>query len=113
MPRRDDLNLIRGTLDLLILKAVASGPRYGYGVVRWIAEQTRDELQIDDGALYTALHRLEQRRLLTSKWGMSDTRRRAKFYSLTAKGRRQLAKSERTWNRYATAMSRVMTAKSG
>ena len=113
MPRRDDLNLIRGTLDLLILKAVAFEPRHGYGVVRWIAERTRDELQIDDGALYTALHRLEQRRLLRSKWGMSDTQRRAKFYALTAKGRRQLAKSERTWNRYAAAVSRVLTAKSG
>ncbi len=113
MARRDDLNLIRGTLDLLILKAVAFEPRHGYGVVRWIAEQTRDELQIDDGALYTALHRLEQRRLLRSKWGMSQTQRRAKFYALTAKGRRQLAKSERTWNRYAAAVSRVITAKSG
>ncbi len=113
MARRDDLNLIRGTLDLLILKAVASGPRHGYGVVRWIAKQTRDELQIDDGALYTALHRLEQRRLLKSKWGMSQTQRRAKFYALTAKGRRQLAKSERTWNRYAAAVARVLAAKSG
>ncbi|MCZ6916834.1 MAG: PadR family transcriptional regulator [Gemmatimonadetes bacterium] len=111
MPQSDDLNLLRGTLDLLILKAVAHGPRHGYGVVRWIAEQTEDELQIEDGALYTALHRLERRGLLSSKWGMSAAQRRAKFYTMTAKGRRQLEKSESTWNRYAAAVSNVLTAK--
>jgi PadR family transcriptional regulator PadR len=111
MPRQDDLNLIRGTLDLLILKALASTRRHGYGVVRWIAEQTKDELQIDDGALYTALHRLERRGLLSSGWGMSEAQRRAKFYALTAKGRRQLEKHKDTWNRYAAAVARVLTAK--
>ncbi len=113
MPRRDDLNLIRGTLDLLILKAVASDSRHGYGVVRWIADQTRDELQIDDGALYTALHRLEQRGFLRGTWGMSEAQRRAKFYALTAKGKRQLEKNEHTWHRYTAAVSRVLTAKTG
>lgn len=111
MPRDDDLNLIRGTLDLLILKALATSPRHGYGVVRWVADQTRDELQIDDGALYTALHRMERRKLLSSSWGMSEAQRRAKFYQLTGKGRRQLDKSENTWNRYAAAVSRVLGAK--
>jgi transcriptional regulator len=111
MPRHDDLNLIRGTLDLLILKAMASERRHGYGVVRWIAEQTGDELQIDDGALYTALHRLERRGFLSSSWGMSEAQRRAKFYALTAKGRRELEKHEHTWNRYVAAVSRVLTAK--
>ena len=113
MPRTDDLNLIRGTLDLLILRALTHTPRHGYGVVRWIAEQTHDELQIEDGALYTALHRLERRGFLSSKWQMSDSQRRAKFYGLTAKGRRQLAHNETTWNRYAAAVAKVLTAKPG
>lgn len=111
MAQPDELSLIRGTLDLLILKAVAFDPRHGYGVVRWIAEQTQDELQIDDGALYTALHRLERRGLLSSRWGMSEAKRRAKFYALTAKGRRQLKKSESTWKRYVVAVSNVLTAR--
>ncbi len=111
MAQTDELSLIRGTLDLLMLKAVAFGPRHGYGVVRWIAEQTQDELQIEDGALYTALHRLERRGLLSSSWGMSEAKRRAKFYALTAKGRRQLKKNESTWNRYVVAVSNVLTAR--
>lgn len=108
---RNDLELIRGTLDLLILKALDSGPRHGYGVVRWIADRTTNELQVDDGALYTALHRLEQRGLLSSKWGMSEAQRRAKFYALTKKGLRQLGKHESTWNRYVAAVSKILTAK--
>ena len=111
MPRDDDLNLIRGTLDLLILKSVAYDARHGYGVVRWIAKQTRDELQIEDGALYTALHRLERRGFLSSRWRMSETQRRAKFYSLTTKGKHQLERNESTWNRYAAAVANVLAAK--
>ncbi len=111
MAHTDELRLIRGTLDLLILKAVAFDPRHGYGVVRWIADQTRDELRIEDGALYTALHRLERRGLLSSVWKMSQAQRRAKFYTLTVKGKRQLKKNESTWNRYVAAVSNVLTAR--
>lgn len=111
MAHTDELRLIRGTLDLLILKAVAFDPRHGYGVVRWIADQTQDELQIEDGALYTALHRLERRGLLSSAWKMSQAQRRAKFYALTVKGKRQLKKNESTWNRYVAAVSNVLTAR--
>ncbi len=111
MAQTDELNLIRGTLDLLILKAVAFDPRHGYGVVRWIADQTHDELRIEDGALYTALHRLERRGLLSSVWKMSEAQRRAKFYALTVKGKRQLKQNESTWNRYTAAVSKILTAK--
>ena len=103
-----DLELLQGTLDLLILKALSWGPRHGYAVARWIAERTRDELVVEDGALYTALHRLRKRGWVVSEWGRSETNRSAKYYAMTPAGRRQLQLRVSLWERYAAAVSRVL-----
>lgn len=103
-----NLNLLQGTLDVLVLKALEEGARHGYAVAQWIREVTDDELQIEEGALYTALHRLEKRGWVESEWGLSDTGRRAKFYQLTAAGRRQLKHQTQRWTRYARAVDKVL-----
>jgi transcriptional regulator len=103
-----DLELIQGTLDVLILKALTWGPRHGYAVARWIGEITDDELQIEEGALYTALHRLEKRGWVESEWGLSENNRRARFYQMTSVGRRQLRRQSDLWTRYAQAVFRVL-----
>lgn len=108
--KTDNLNLLQGTLDILVLKALTTGPLHGYAVARWIRETTDDALQIEEGALYTALHRLEKRGLLESDWGLSDTKRKAKFYSLSSAGRKHLKKGAQTWSRYAEAVSKVLGA---
>jgi PadR family transcriptional regulator PadR len=100
--------LLPGTLDVLVLKAIAAAPNHGYGVARWVREVTDDELTIEDGALYTALHRLENRGLLRADWKPSETNRRAKYYTLTAKGRRVLDEQTRAWRRSAAALSKVL-----
>ena len=100
--------LLPGTLDVLVLKALAGSPNHGYGVARWVRDATDDELVIEDGALYTALHRLEKRGLLRSSWKSSDTNRRAKYYALTPKGREALDEQTRAWRRSARALSRVL-----
>ncbi len=105
---RSSLNLIQGTLDVLILKALIFGPLHGYAVVHWIQDTTDGALQIEEGALYTALHRLEKRRFLASKWGLSENNRRAKYYALTEAGREHLAAEIRTWNAYTTAVTKVL-----
>jgi transcriptional regulator len=106
-----ELDLYQGTLDLLVLKTLAWGPRHGYAVARWIADTTRDDLQVEEGALYTALHRLEKRRWLSAEWGVSDNNRRAKFYAITPQGRKQLRAQSDNWARYARAVFRVLEAK--
>jgi PadR family transcriptional regulator, regulatory protein PadR len=103
-----DLDLLQGTLDLLILKTLAWTPTHGYGVAQWIRERTSDDLQIEDGALYTALHRLEKRALIESEWGLSENNRKAKYYRLTANGRKQLRAQSERWARYARAVSAVL-----
>jgi len=103
-----DLELLQGTLDLLILKALTWGPRHRYAIARWVAERTRDELVIEDGALYTALHRLRKRGWVESEWGRSESNRAAKFYELTNAGRGQLRVRTSRWERYAAAVSRVL-----
>lgn len=108
MAEATDLSLLQGTLDVLVLKTLAWGPRHGYGVAKWIAETTGDELQIEEGALYTSLHRMERRGWIESEWGLSDTGRRAKFYQLTAAGRQQLKEQSQRWTRYASAVARVL-----
>jgi transcriptional regulator len=107
---RRDLALLQGTLDVLVLKSLEHGPRHGYAVASWIRDTSGDELQIEDGALYTALHRMEARGWLASDWGLSENNRRARFYRMTAKGRRQLEVEARTWTRYARAVHRVLGA---
>ena len=109
----DNLNLIQGTLDILVLKALAAGPRHGYAVARWIRETTDDALNVDEGALYTALHRLAKRKWLESDWGLSENKRRAKFYRITVPGRKHLEASSRSWSRYAEAVFKVLGAPEG
>ena len=103
-----DLDVLRGTLDMLVLKALIWGPRHGYAVTEWIHEATKGELAIDDGALYGALHRLKARGWIDAEWGLSDNNRKAKYYSLTAAGRRELKAQALTWKRYAEAVERVL-----
>ena len=102
--------LVRGTLDLLILKAVSWGPRHGYAVAEWIHAVTQRELLVEEGPLYTALHRLEKKGWLTSEWGVSESNRRARYYRLNSAGRRQLRKEASLWERYAHAISRALAA---
>jgi len=106
----ENLNLLQGTLDILVLKALAAGPQHGYGVARWIRDTTDDALQIEEGALYTALHRMEERGWLEPEWGLSENNRRAKFYSLSPMGRRELETGTRSWSRYAEAVFKVLGA---
>ena len=101
-------DLLQGTLGMLILKALARGPLHGYGVAELIHQRSEDVLRVEEGALYPALHRLELRGLLGSEWGASENNRRAKYYRLTAAGRRQLEAESAQWNRMVTAMARVM-----
>lgn len=103
-----DLDLLQGTLDLLVLKALTWGPRHGYAVASWVGQTTDDDLQIEEGALYTALHRMERRRWLESEWGLSDNNRRAKYYRLTTAGRQQLRQQTARWTRYVHAVSKVL-----
>jgi transcriptional regulator len=104
----ESLPLLQGTLDILVLKALINGPRHGYGVAQWIRETTDDALQIEEGALYTSLHRLEKRGWLESTWGLSENNRQAKFYSPTPDGIKRLRKGARSWARYADAVSKVL-----
>jgi PadR family transcriptional regulator, regulatory protein PadR len=105
-----DLELVRGTFDLLILKAVSWGPMHGLAVLRWIEQGSRRALLIEEGALYPALHRMEQKGWLVSEWGYSEQSRRARFYRLTPAGRKQLAAELSRWTRYTEAMQLVLTA---
>jgi len=100
--------LIPGTLDMLILKTLSRGSMHGYSIAQYIQDASRDVLKVEEGALYPALHRLEVRGLLKSEWGASDNNRRAKFYKLTALGRRELEEEAAYWSRVAAAVTRVM-----
>lgn len=111
MPPRADL--LPGTLDVLILKAVSLGPLHGYGVLLRIEQMTRGALLVEQGALYPALFRLEQQGLLDTEWGLSDNNRRAKFYELTAAGRRRLKEDTASWNRLAEAMAAALQTRPG
>lgn len=102
--------LLQGTLDVLVLKALAWGPRHGYAVAAWIRETTDEELSVEEGALYTALHRMEKRKWLESEWGLSENNRRAKYYRLTAAGQSQLSQQSRDWTTYAEAVFKVLRA---
>jgi PadR family transcriptional regulator, regulatory protein PadR len=101
-------DLLQGTLDLLILKVVALGPVHGYGISQRIRQISDSVLQVQQGSLYPALHRLEKRGWLAADWGESDNGRQAKFYRLSARGRRQLASEEETWNRLSNAVALIL-----
>ena len=106
MPERSDLP--QGTLDLLILQVVAGGPIHGYAIAQRLQLISRDVVQVPQGSLYPALHRLENRGLLTADWNMSDTGRQSKFYRLTAKGRKQLKKEAASWLRLTEAIGLIL-----
>src|SRR5437016_1615029 len=110
MAKRDakEGDLLQGTLDLLILKTLARGPLHGYAVAESIHAASRDELRVEEGALYPALHRLELKGLLLSEWGLSDNNRRAKYYRLSSVGRKQLATDTQRWTRISAAIARVL-----
>src|SRR3954453_8827169 len=107
----EQADLLPGTLDMLILKAASLGPLHGYGVLLRIEQITRGALQIEQGALYPALYRLEHQGLLDSEWGTSDNNRRAKFYTLTAAGRKRLREETDSWNRLVGAMAAPLKAR--
>jgi PadR family transcriptional regulator, regulatory protein PadR len=105
------IDLLQGTLDLLILKALALGPMHGYGVSVRIGQLSGESLQVQQGSLYPALHRLEQQAWIQSEWGISENNRKAKFYSLTDAGKQQLALETANWGRIAAAIGMVLGAK--
>src|SRR5215212_2002011 len=102
---RTTIDLLQGTLGVLILKALSWGPMHGYGIARWIEQISEDELPIEEGSLYPALHRLQARGLVTSEWSVSDTNRRVKSYTLTDHGRQQLKAEMSRWQLFSTAIS--------
>src|SRR6476469_2503120 len=105
-------DLFTGTLDILILKAVSWGPRHGYAIGRWIRDTTSDAVIVQEGALYPALHRLERKGLLAEEWGVTETGREAKYYSLTSTGRAHLRAEAKRWSRFSTAITRALNAAS-
>ena len=104
----DSLNLLQGTLDVLVLKTLTQGALHGYAISRHIHERTDGVLDVDDAALYQALHRMERKGWVASEWGLSENNRRAKYYRLTASGRRQLRSQVANWQRYAEAVFKVL-----
>lgn len=105
-----ELDLLQGTLDVLVLRALSFGRMHGYAVARFIQAGSDGTFTIHDGALYTALHRMEERGWVESEWGISDAGKRAKFYRLTAAGRRALRTGAASWDEYVAAVARVMSA---
>ena len=100
--------LLHGTLDTLVLKTLSWGARHGYGIARWIEETTDEQVIVEEGSLYPALYRLERRGLIEAEWSTSELGRKAKFYRLTARGRRQLAADVEQWSKFSAAVSKVL-----
>jgi transcriptional regulator len=109
MPR-NIIDSVQGTLDFLILKTLSWGEMHGYAIARWIFDTSGEELQIEEGTLYPALHRLEDRGWIEAEWGLSENNRRAKYYALTAAGRAELAERATGWARFTRAVNRVLEA---
>ncbi len=105
---RTHANLLRGALDLLILRALHGEPRHGYGVLEWIEERTGPDLLLEEGTLYPALHRLEERGWIEASWGRSENNRKAKFYALTAEGAARLKQDVPEWHAFTAAVSRAL-----
>jgi PadR family transcriptional regulator PadR len=108
MPAAKALDLLQGTLDVLVLRTLAWGPMHGYAVSRWIHQRTDGVLEIEDAPLYKALHRLERAGHVAGEWGLSENNRRARYYRLTAAGRRALASESNAWRQYAAAVFKVL-----
>jgi PadR family transcriptional regulator len=107
-PHTDDGDLLGGTLDMLVLRTLQMGPAHGFAIAQSVAQRSEDVLLVEEGSLYPALHRLEKRGWIAARWGVSENNRRAKFYRLTAAGRKQLAAEATRWAQLATAVARVM-----
>jgi len=110
MTSKQKADLLQGTLDLLILKALSLGPMHGYGVGQRIMQMAEEMLKIEEGSLYPALYRLEEKEWIKSEWGISENNRRARFYKLTPAGRKQLNIEEENWQRFAFAIGKVLGA---
>jgi PadR family transcriptional regulator, regulatory protein PadR len=110
---RERLELLQGTLDLLILRTLIFGAQHGQGIVRAIQQTSDEELLVEHGALYPALQRLEERRWISAKWGISTNNRKARFYTLTSAGHKQLAKETTRWNRLTAAIGRILESEEG
>ena len=113
MPERapeKKVEMVKGTLDVLILKSLSWGPMHGYAVSRWIRETTDEALQIEEGALYPALHRMQGKGWLEAEWGLSENNRRAKYYRLTTRGQQQLESETGSWLRFAEAVAKILHA---
>jgi PadR family transcriptional regulator PadR len=110
-PRRVDL--LQGTLDMLILKALTAGPMHGYGVARWLERTAENTLRVEEGSLYPALTRMAERGWVSRAWGVSENNRRARFYSLTEEGERQLRLETATWSTFTGAVAQVLDSEPG
>jgi len=108
MNRNSNLPLLKGTLDLLVLKALSWGPQHGYGIASWLESRSGGALGIDDSALYQALHRLEEKRLVEAEWGVTENNRRARYYALTRAGGRHLRIEADVWGRYTASVSAIL-----
>jgi PadR family transcriptional regulator, regulatory protein PadR len=106
----DDVDVLPGTLEFLILKTLSWGPRHGYAIARWLRETTGEVLKVEEGALYPALHRLERRKLVKGGWGRSENNHRVKHYTITDAGRHELERQAEHWTRYVGLVGRVMRA---
>ena len=111
MADRTTIDLLQGTLGVLILKSLSWGPAHGYGIARWIEQITDDELLVEEGSLYPSLHRLQAHGLVTSEWEISDTNRRVKTYTITDAGRQRLRAEMSRWTRFSNAVSRALDAR--
>ena len=107
---RQNLDLLQGSLDVIVLKTLSWQPMHGFGIARWIQRVTDERLQVEEGSLYPALYRLENKGLVKSEWRLTENNRRAKYYRLTAAGKRQLTESAETWNAFAAAMTKILSA---
>jgi transcriptional regulator len=108
MAASEAMDLLQGTLDVLVLRTLSRGPMHGYAVTRWIRERTEGTIEIEDAPLYKALHRLERAGCVEAEWGLSENNRRARYYRLTTQGRQQLKREESAWRLYAAAVFRVL-----
>lgn len=106
----DALPLVRGSLDILVLKTLSWGPMHGYEMTRWIEDRSGQVFSVDDGALYQAIHRMEERGWIVAEWGMTENNRRARYYRISATGRAHLRDESKRWLRYASALADVLTA---
>ncbi|MBN9660541.1 MAG: PadR family transcriptional regulator [Acidobacteria bacterium] len=111
--QKQSLDVVRGTLDVIILKTLSWGPLHGYAIAQWIRQQTDEAILVEEGALYPALYRMEDKGWIDAEWGLSENNRRAKYYRLTPAGHERLASEARTWENYAAAIAKILGATRG